>query len=590
MAVKRFPPQNRGSAQDAAKEIRNLVVLKESITRHKNIRTHLAAIFHRGEHIILLPWADRYDLHVFLLEGHDQKQRIYDFKAVFPCTSQDDLIRDSYRQLANIAAALKWLHEDVKPHRKQMYFAHMDLKPDNILIDNETPRERSAVGRWVLTDFGISAVKENDEDANYMTIRDYAVRQNLTMNTTARRGIGAYQPPEIESLEQSFHGLHNVPQSKRAGRRGDIWSFGCIFSEVVTFCAGRAKFVNAFRAARTAGYGNDYFHKMLPTPFLDPDRSGQTHELRPEMVDWLRRLASDVETPLIANKVIACSVDSVFKLLKTSGDDRPRAVQVLGIMEHLKSHFDPALQSNLRCTAGLSAHHLQTSPAVDGAELLTDVAAPPPIILHPAPAEDENSAPASDHDPGRPAEIHGAANIPQDDEEDRHDTSILLGGDSRTQNLRGRDEGPEIDHLLHSSGSSEAPTISPRHSSTDSQERDEGILGLSPNLRSLRETVLSRGAHTSAVKVEHIALCSTGSFIATITRPRLFSTSRYTLRRFKLSLDNLSVTLDPLPALPTARSWDGLYVHLDMIVAWGDKQKNTRQVSWSIFSCQSRTT
>ncbi|KAF1355798.1 kinase-like protein [Lizonia empirigonia] len=357
VALKRFPSRP-GSLQDSKKELNNLEVLKKSITKHRYIRTHLAAFFYRSEHIILLPWADRYDLHLFLLEGHDQwEKKIYDFDTIFGDPSQDDIVRDSYKQLVNIAAALKWLHEDVRPLNKHLYFAHMDLKPDNILIDNDD-HDRSTVGKWVLTDFGISAFKESteQEDDKYVSIRDYVERKNLTMDTSARRYEGAYQPPEMERRDQVSGGPGNQFHRRRAGRRGDIWSFGCIFSEVIAFCVGRSEEVIAFRNARRENYGNDYFYQTLTVTgsSLFPGGLHVTHRLRPEMMEWLKNTSNKLLAPTVTNAVLRSSVDKISEILVIEGPapedpKRPRASQLLRIMDDLKSLFDKPFEKEQDC-------------------------------------------------------------------------------------------------------------------------------------------------------------------------------------------------------------------------------------------------
>ncbi|KAJ4331024.1 hypothetical protein N0V87_009482, partial [Didymella glomerata] len=121
--------------------------------------------------------------------GFSNAFQVYNFDNIFDRHSQH-FMRDTYKQIANIAAALRWLHRDVRPLNKKMYFAHLDLKPDNILVDNDSTDHPSAVGNWVLTDFGISAFKETDEHdgQEYGTVRDYVEqKQNLTLNTHARR-------------------------------------------------------------------------------------------------------------------------------------------------------------------------------------------------------------------------------------------------------------------------------------------------------------------------------------------------------------------------------------------------------------------
>jgi serine/threonine protein kinase len=242
-------------------------------------------------------------------------------------------------QLQNTVVAVKRFHAG---NPSSVVNSRQEI--DNILIDNDSPQHLSAVGKWVLTDFGISAFKETDEKEgkNYVTVRDYVEqKQNLTLNTHARREAGAYQPPEMERLSQAADGSSNTPLQRVVGRRSDIWSFGCIFAEVVAFSSGRRAAVSDFRDARRGTHNDDYFYtyRQLSSSNLSPGVSGHTPELRPEMVAWLMNMPDDLATPTKAHGVLKCSVAKVFDIMKI--DQRPGAEEVRQAMEHLTSHLHP---------------------------------------------------------------------------------------------------------------------------------------------------------------------------------------------------------------------------------------------------------
>jgi serine/threonine protein kinase len=95
---------------------------------------------------------------------------------------------------------------------------HHDIKPKNVLVDG---------GRFILADFGLSKFKKTDEDSKSMF----------------RCGGDFYLAPECEDYEKSFqHGM--------IGRSADIWSFGCIIAEVLTYIHGGARAVRDFKAQR----------------------------------------------------------------------------------------------------------------------------------------------------------------------------------------------------------------------------------------------------------------------------------------------------------------------------------------------------
>lgn len=212
----------------------------------------------------------------------------------------------------------------------------MDLKPNNILIDMDPSQDSpSPIGIWVLTDFGISAFKADDDSdtAKFVSVRDYF--QNLTINTVPHRNPGSYQPPEVERENHLSSGRGNTAKEGSAGRRGDIWSFGCIFSEVLAFSLGQADLVQEFRNARKA-HRNDYFYE------IDSDRdtlmlpgAGPQYRVRPSIVRWLGELPGRFTFP---KRAIDCTVETIQRILIPDGSMRPKAHELLRMLNHVKNH------------------------------------------------------------------------------------------------------------------------------------------------------------------------------------------------------------------------------------------------------------
>ena len=101
---------------------------------------------------------------------------------------------EAWHYLHDVAAGLAHLHEQDPP------IIHQDIKPDNILIDNN--------GHYLITDFGISA----------------KVRSTLrkSVGTTKSSGTLSYMPPER-------FGKENI-----ATCAGDIWALGASLFELLT--------------------------------------------------------------------------------------------------------------------------------------------------------------------------------------------------------------------------------------------------------------------------------------------------------------------------------------------------------------------
>lgn len=103
------------------------------------------------------------------------------------------LEEDVWKLIADVAAGLAYLHE--------RNIIHQDIKPDNILIDNN--------GNYVITDFGISVKVRS-------TLRKSMNVQSSTSGTTA------YMGPERFSKNPQV-----IPAS-------DIWSLGATVYELIT--------------------------------------------------------------------------------------------------------------------------------------------------------------------------------------------------------------------------------------------------------------------------------------------------------------------------------------------------------------------
>ncbi|KAF1963308.1 kinase-like protein [Byssothecium circinans] len=359
VACKRFHSQLASSRYTSKWELDNLQILKESITSHSNIRLHLAILLHQGEHLILLPWADHLDLDFFLLEGHDFLGReIYKFGLRFPNIQPSTILDDVCVQMHHIAHAIDWLHRGVTTqgsHQNKIRFAHMDLKPNNILIDNDGGP--STVGKWVLTDFGISAFKEDEDsdEVNFVSIGDYY--QNHTINTVQRRDPGAYQPPEVESEQGASHGRRNDATEGSVGRRGDIWSFGCIFSEVLAFSLGQTSLVKEFRISRQGSLKNDYFYEAEDEML----KINTTYRARPAIVNWLRALPQRYTFP---KRAIGCCAETIQRILIVDGSKRPRASELLNMLNHVSNHIKAARSPGYppNCPLERPSPHLLPAP------------------------------------------------------------------------------------------------------------------------------------------------------------------------------------------------------------------------------------
>ena len=99
--------------------------------------------------------------------------------------------REVARVLYQVGGALHYLHAQEKP------VLHLDIKPENILIDYS--------GNYLLADFGISL----------------KMRSSLLRASNTKGGTFAYTPPEMS-------------ESRKAGPPADIFSLGVMLFELCT--------------------------------------------------------------------------------------------------------------------------------------------------------------------------------------------------------------------------------------------------------------------------------------------------------------------------------------------------------------------
>ena len=246
--------------------------------RHPNIVELLASYTHHGITNLLFVRAD-FDLHDLLLKQQRPEQFQEDFAF--------------YNAMRGLASGLNHLH-NFRPRadpteidaKVRMHGYHHDIKPRNILIRGT---------EFVLADFGLSRLKDIDENT-----------QTPWKDTTIEYGA-----PECRDPHSFVPGI--------VGRALDIWSLGCIVSEVSTFMVKGKQGVQNFRDRRVIDgeYGKlRCFHEK--------------GSLSDNVDRYLREITETTSSKSIADIIVL-----IRKALSDRAVDRPKADEIEGEMSGL---------------------------------------------------------------------------------------------------------------------------------------------------------------------------------------------------------------------------------------------------------------
>ncbi|KAK1453484.1 hypothetical protein CMEL01_05143 [Colletotrichum melonis] len=327
--------------------------------------------------LIFFPRAELGDLGQFLhggQHGDGDVVRSYDFKERFPHAhahgwGNSELARALLHQCVKLASALLFLHSGFPASSEsgEMWVrcAHMDLKPNNIIIFGGD----GAVGRWKLCGFGISVLKNEASQGRAADDHHNSYYSQGTFNTNARRGRGQYQAPEVPEfwvpyLAESARsggtdtGTGTAAFVGRVGRSADIWSFGCIFAEVLAFALGGPRNVEGFLAARRQVFNNirdGNFHSPSNSNSTSTSTSLSSHMVRPQVLQWLDEQCATATPPVWAN----CWAGHVTRILRVDPRERPDAQALERQVHHV---WDDALKCPREATSKCQAFRYEPEP------------------------------------------------------------------------------------------------------------------------------------------------------------------------------------------------------------------------------------
>ena len=243
--------------------------------KHPNIIPLISSYQFRGKTNFLFPRASGGNLHELLRNGDRPPELASD--------------RDFLFAICGLCSAIDTVHSfSISELNLRMIGCHHDIKPRNILVDGRN---------FILADFGLARLKLATESSK----SDFVT------------GPAWYLSPECDDVEDTFE-KHTI------SRPSDIWSFGCILLELLTYLVKGADAIATFQQRRKIKFG------ITTTYIFHAGRKSN-----PGVVSWIAELEDHIhrEKPYLLG-VLAL----VRETLSIAPTDRPSASSVLYKMRH----------------------------------------------------------------------------------------------------------------------------------------------------------------------------------------------------------------------------------------------------------------
>jgi serine/threonine protein kinase len=264
LAVRKEFTSTINDKEDWQKELHNLSLLSE--LKHPNIVEILSSYTHRRKHNLIFRLASHGDLTTLF-----SKSRPEGFESDQPF----------YYALAQLASAICTVHNFTSEKLNLNFIGcHHDLNPKNVLFNGRT---------FILSDFGLSRIADASESSKEVF----------------EIGKGHYLAPECLDFEDECR-KHII------SRPSDIWSFGCIIAELLTYLIIGPSSTSTFKNARATKIGATKTYTF---------HAGRI-KANPGVELWLSSLEEE------GDRTHQLSLQLVRSMLALNPDDRPKAPEV----------------------------------------------------------------------------------------------------------------------------------------------------------------------------------------------------------------------------------------------------------------------
>lgn len=256
--------------------------------KHPNIVPFWGSYTHKKEYHFLFPCIET-DLGKFLISRDRHGEFHWNFTF--------------FAALTGLASALAKTHRlvlDEEEHGVQLDAIgyHHDLRPPNVLVSHNN---------FVLADFGLGSLK----DADALSHTPYKIIS------------GDYIAPECTDMEE-------IPQT--VNRAIDVWAFGCLILEVVTYMLRGPEGIKSFRGRRLTPAR---LPRTKDSGFYQPQANGG---IKQEVLEWIEELERDSTTTQTDVYLLKLSLDA----LQANPGKRPSMDEMYQRMAgaSMLKHFD----------------------------------------------------------------------------------------------------------------------------------------------------------------------------------------------------------------------------------------------------------
>ena len=244
--------------------------------KHPNIIPLISSYQFRGKTNFLFPRASGGNLHE-LLRNEERPTKLASDK-------------DFLFAICGLCSAIDAVHSfSISELNLRMIGCHHDIKPRNILVDGRN---------FILADFGLARLKMATESSK----SDFVTRPAW------------YLSPECDDVEDSF-------EKYTISRPSDIWSFGCILLELLTYLLKGASAIATFQQRRKIKFG-------ITTTYVFHAGRKSSH---PGVISWMAELEEDIHWD---KPYLLAVLALVRETLSIAPTDRPSASSVLYKMRH----------------------------------------------------------------------------------------------------------------------------------------------------------------------------------------------------------------------------------------------------------------